>query len=107
MIYERKMKVTQELLDDAEVNEEHIFRQLCQKIIGDIPIHELRGLFIFKKLDPFSNENEDKLADIFTPQHIKEEIIQLRNMQLLEYEVSLNIDEKLHICTVKGAGSIK
>ena len=92
MIYNTESKITQQLLDNSDLNDEYIFRQLYHRIIEDIPIHELRGLFISRKIDPFSKESEDKLTDIKTPGHIKKEILMLRNMEILKYKVTLTID---------------
>jgi hypothetical protein len=51
-MWKYEIKVTRECIENTEVNEEMIFRQLAEKLIRDIPIENLNSIFFFEKLDP-------------------------------------------------------
>ena len=54
MKYISKVKVSSEFLNQSNITEEVIFRDLAKKILSDIPYEDLQKLFKFTKIDPIS-----------------------------------------------------
>lgn len=54
MKYISQVKVSSEFLNQSNITEEVIFRDLAKKILSDIPYEDLQKLFKFTKIDPTS-----------------------------------------------------
>ena len=54
MKYISQVKVSSEFLNQSNITEEVIFRDLAKKILSDMPYEDLQKLFKFTKIDPTS-----------------------------------------------------
>lgn len=54
MKYISQVKVSSEFLNQSNITEEVIFRDLAKKILSDMPNENLQKLFKFTKIDPTS-----------------------------------------------------
>lgn len=79
-----EVKVTPELLNNTQVNDEYLFRDLARKMVSEMPLEELYKFIIFTKIDPNSNESE-KVLRKSTDRFEIEQIHQLRSERVILY----------------------
>jgi hypothetical protein len=86
-----EIKVTQELLKQTSITDEHLYRDLARKMVSDMPIDELHKLIKFKKTDPFSPESISIIHNYSLPEHERIKICLLREQNLLLYEAQCDL----------------
>lgn len=91
--YRNRIRVTWELFDWARagIDDEHFYRQMVNKIIQDIPLEELKRLFNFEKTDTRQPVERKMMYDLDVPIYIRERLRRLDEMQVVEYEGSIEI----------------
>jgi len=85
-----EVKVTPELLNNTQVNDEYLFRDLARKMVSEIPLDELHKLISLAKIDPNSDESEKVLRESMDRFKI-EQIHQLRNERVILYSAKVDL----------------
>ena len=85
-----EIKVTREMFNNTEINDEYLFRELAIKIVDEIPLDELHKLFKLTKIDPHSDESQKVLRDSRDIFEI-EQIMELRRQHVILYQAKLDI----------------
>ena len=79
-----EVKVTPELLNNTQVNDEYLFRDLARKMVSEMPLKELHKLINLTKIDPNSEDSEKVLRESMDRFKI-EQIHQLRSERVILY----------------------
>jgi hypothetical protein len=85
-----EVKVTPELLNNTQVNDEYLFRDLARKMVSEIPLEELHKLIKLTKIDPNSDESEKVLRENMDRFKI-EQIHQLKSQGFILYCAKVNL----------------
>lgn len=85
-----EVKVTPELLNNTQVNDEYLFRDLARKMVSEMPLEELHKLINLTKIDPNSAESEKVLRESMDRFKI-EQILQLRNEKVILYSAKVDL----------------
>ena len=76
--------VKPELLNNTQVNDECLFRDLARKLVSEMPLDELHKLINLTKIDPNSDESKKVLRNSMDRFKIGQ-IHQLRNEGVILY----------------------
>lgn len=85
-----EIKVTPELFNNIQVNDEYLFRELARKMVSEMPLEELHKLINLTKIDPNSDESEKVLRESMDRFKI-EQIYQLRNERAILYSAKVDL----------------
>ena len=85
-----EIKVTPELLNNTQVNDEYLFRDLARKMVSEMPLEELNKLIHLTKIDPNSEESKKVLRQSMDRFKI-DEIHQLRSQVVILYRAKVNL----------------
>ena len=85
-----EVKVAPELLNNTQVNDEYLFRDLARRMVSEIPLDELHKLISLAKIDPNSDESEKVLRESMDRFKI-EQIHQLRNERVILYSAKIDL----------------
>lgn len=85
-----EVKVTPELLNNTQVNDEYLFRDLARKMVSEMPLEELHKLINLTKIDPNSDESEKVLRESMDRFKI-EQIHQLRSERVILYSAKVDL----------------
>lgn len=92
MNHKNYITVTKDLFKNSEIDEEWVYRTVAKKLIGDLPINDLKKLINFTKIDPESEEWSIN-GDIWhcLSDRDRRRIIELRQKECIVYEGSIEI----------------
>lgn len=92
MNHKNYITVTKDLFKNSEIDEEWVYRTVAKKLIGDLPINDLKKLINFTKIDPESEEWSIN-GDIWhcLSDRDRRRIIELRQEGCIVYEGSIEI----------------
>lgn len=92
MNHKNYITVTKDLFKNSEIDEEWVCRTVAKKLIGDLPINDLKKLINFTKIDPESEEWSIN-GDIWhcLSDRDRRRIIELRQKECIVYEGSIEI----------------
>ena len=85
-----EVKVAPELLNNAQVSDEYLFRDLARRMVSEMPLDELHKLINLTKIDPNSDESEKVLCESMDRFKI-EQIHQLRNEIVILYSAKVDL----------------
>ena len=88
MIYKQTSMIAKETIDALDIKNERIFRDMIHKLIEDMPMHTLEGIFRMSIIDPFSPKSEEKLMSQNVHSAIRNHILHLKEMLVCEFEVT-------------------
>jgi hypothetical protein len=88
-------KVTLEFLNQTNIADEDLFRQLACKLVNGMPFNELSFIFRFGKLQPETKEFDLLLNDWNTTDYHRQTMIKLRNEGMALFEAEFRPPEKL------------
>ena len=71
---------------NEQLNDERFFRDLAVEMVRGMPMEELHKLIRLTKIDPYSEESENKFFDHMQPDCVKEHLILLKKKNIVLYE---------------------
>ena len=89
MTQKTEVLVSREFLSNSEITDEQIFRDLCQRIVNDIPFSELNKLIRFTKTDPNSEASIKMMKDFRTSDFERERLLRLQLQSVVLYEAEI------------------
>lgn len=89
MTQKTEVLISREFLSNSEITDEQIFRDLCQRIVNDIPFSELSKLIHFTKTDPNSEASIEMLKDFRTSDFEREQLLRLQLQSVVLYEAEI------------------
>lgn len=90
-IYKHESKVSKREIDNIPyLTEEYFIRTIAKDMINKIPIEDVKKLFNFEKIDPFSKESID-IIKFSTCMEDVEEILRLRNENRVKLTAKIEI----------------
>ena len=85
-----QIKVSPDLLNNSQINDEYLFRDLARKMVSEMPLDELHKLINFKKIDPNSEDSQKTLTSSMNRFKI-EQILHLRYEGVILYSSECNL----------------
>ena len=86
-----EVKIRPELLKDTQIDDEYLYRDLAMRMVKEMPIDELHKLMILSKVDPNTDHSKKVLWDEDYPDWQKKQIYQLRNEDVILYEIECDL----------------
>ena len=91
MKHRLQTKITSELFENSQINDESIFRNLATRMVTELPIDELHKLIKFTKTDPNSEHSKRVRWDLNYPSWQRKQVHQLKNEDVILYEAECNL----------------
>lgn len=98
MRFRAEQEVSQRMLEDTDINDEYLFRELARKMVSEIPIKELHKLIKLTKTDPRSKESKEVFYGFNELE--KDKIVNLDQRGTVLYEGECDIEGSLAVFAV-------
>ena len=93
MINKATTLVTTEFLKETKLKDEYFYRQLSFDIINKMPFDDLKKIFEFNKIDPYSDESATVIKRQIGGYNVPlfDDIMDLREKRMIKYEAEIYI----------------
>ena len=86
-----EFRLARRTLEETQINDEYMYRDLARRMVNEMPIDELHKLIKLTKIDPFSYVGESNNSRYIMDDYMRNIISNLINEDAILYKAEVNL----------------